>query len=108
MIKKHVDDNDSAAPDPFRPFGKSDPGELKIASSYVTKAKSMIVKKLQLSDRPVFLGALAIEAKLDLARAHIIINDMIGEGTIRPVSRDEKHKFDIPWDAYCFMLTQKR
>ena len=105
MIKEN---EESMCPDPFRPFGKSDPGELNIDSAYVKKMKAAMLWCLQNSTRPIFLGSLAIEVHLDLARAHIIINDMINSGTVRHVTKAEKEEFDLPWDAHCFMLAKRQ
>ncbi len=96
----------SMCQDPFRPFGKSDPGELNIDGNYVKKMKASMLQYMQNSDRPIFLGRLAIEVHLDLARAHIIINDLINSGSIRHAFKEEKKRFDLPWDAHCFMLVK--
>lgn len=101
-------DEGSACPDPFRPFGKSDPGELNVDSDYVQRAQKTILEIMRKTDRPVFLGRLAIGAHLDLARAHIIVNDLVAKGTVRQATREEKNKYDLPWDAHAFSLIKGR
>lgn len=74
-------------------------------SKYWAKIRLRVLYLLRKSARPVRLGEVAIDNRLNLRETRVLLNEMIDEGIVRESTPDECKKHQSLHHGYAFVLT---